>query len=102
MILRRTGLMLAMGVVLASSAPPSTAAQQRHPCELHASVLHGIGLVILALVSSWRAPHRYPPRNGGAIVASLHVFVLHGADLMKKMTGVALASLVSPSSAVSG
>ena len=41
--------------------------------------------MILALVSSWRAPRRYLPRNGGAIVASLHAFVLHGTDLMKKM-----------------
>src|SRR4051812_42408994 len=94
--------MLAMGVVLASSTPPSTAARQGHPCELHASILHGTGFVILALVSSWRAPRRYPPRLGGTIVASLHDFVLHGTGLMKKKTGVVLASSVSPSSAAHG
>ena len=33
MILRRTGLMLAMGVVLASSAPLSNAARWWHRCE---------------------------------------------------------------------
>ena len=99
MILCGTGSMLAMGVILASFVPPSTVARQRHPCELHASIFHGTGLVILALVSSWRAPRYHPPRHGGAIIASLHAFVLHGADLMKKMTGVVLASSVSPSSA---